>query len=426
MPSLRFWGVLAVLAGLMTASPDQVRAQEGVPGAITKERDTVTSRPRPDYDPVGVRLGSFDLLPQLDVTGQYDDNIFAASTGKKDDFIGLVSPSVRLNSDWSNHALNFSSGATIGRYKTFTGENFEDYFFSGAGRVDVLRSTNVYGSAGYAMNHEGRGDPDNVGGVEQTTYTVIDPKGGIFHSFGRLSVRADGLFTMYNYENVAAAGGGIINNDDRDRDELKGIGTVAYEISPRVSTFLRGSYNTVNYDSGVDDAGFIRDNDGYEFVAGAGLDITGLVFGNIFAGYISQSYDDPRFPTVSGVGFGADVTWNVTPLTTIKALIERTVRQTTSTTGGAGILQSQFGGSVDHELLRNLILSASGRLTLDSFEGIDRDDNFYSLGASARYLINRYFRVSMGYNFRRRVSDGLAGGSGYSSNSFFVTVSGRL
>lgn len=426
MPSLRFWGVLAVLAGLMTASPDPVRAQEGVPGAVKQERDTVSQRRRPDYDPVGIRIGSWDLFPQLDLTGQYDDNIFATSSNKKNDFIGLISPSVRLNSDWSNHALNFSSGATIGKYKTFSGENFEDFFFSGGGRVDVRRSTNVYGSAGYTRSHESRGDPDNVGGAEQTILSVVDPKAGVFHSFGRLSVRADGLYRMVDYDDVTAVGGGVINNDDRDRDEFRGIGTIAYEVSPRVNTFVRGSYNTVEYDSRLDDGGFIRDNDGFEVVAGAGLDITGLVFGNVFAGYISQSYDEPRFPTISGVGFGADVTWNVTPLTTLKALIERTVRQTTSTTGGAGILQSQFGGSVDHELLRNLILSASGTLTLDEFEGIDRDDGVYSVGASARYLINRYLRVSLGYNFQKRTSSGSAGGSGFSSNSFFVTVSGRL
>src|SRR5258708_24184918 len=69
--------------------------------------DTVTTRPRPDYDPLGIRLGSFLLFPQFGLQESFDSNIFATQNAAKGDFITSLDPSLDLRSNWNNHALNF-------------------------------------------------------------------------------------------------------------------------------------------------------------------------------------------------------------------------------------------------------------------------------------------------------------------------------
>src|SRR5258708_40312147 len=68
--------------------------------------DTVTTRPPPDYDPPGSRLGSFLLFPQLAVQGTYDSNVFPTTNPAKSHFITSFDPSLDLRSNWNNPALH--------------------------------------------------------------------------------------------------------------------------------------------------------------------------------------------------------------------------------------------------------------------------------------------------------------------------------
>src|SRR3546814_5981286 len=101
-----------------------------------------------------------------------------------------------------------------------------------------------------------------------------------------------------------------------------------YEIMPSYEAFLRVTYNQRDYDSNVDDAGFNRDSDGYEAVAGVALDLSGVTFGDVYAGYMSQDYDDPALQDVDGPVVGAGVTWNPTALTSARLDVSRSEEHT--------------------------------------------------------------------------------------------------
>ena len=107
--------------------------------------DTVKSRPRPDYDPVGARLGGFFLYPEMSVTEIYRDNIFYTENNKTDDFITVVSPKLNLKSNWNNHALNLFADMDAGFYASNSDENYTDLRAGANGRVDIQRDMNVSG-----------------------------------------------------------------------------------------------------------------------------------------------------------------------------------------------------------------------------------------------------------------------------------------
>ncbi len=241
-------------------------------------------------------------------------------------------------------------------------------------------------------------------GTEPTEFRLLSPRVGFSRKSGRVRLDLDGTLARFDFDNVSAAGGATINNDDRDRNEWAAKLRMGYEIVPNFEAFVRGSYNVRRYDSRVDDNGFDRESDGFEAVAGTAIEITGITFADVFAGFRSQDFDDPRFETIDGPGFGGSLTWNATKLTTVEALVTRTVEETTIV-NAAGFFASRVGLSVDHELLRNVLIGANADYTDSDYRGIGRNDDDINAGAYARYLVNRYLYLTARYRYSERASN---------------------
>ena len=393
----------------------------------------VLERARPDYDPTGIRRGSFVFFPRGSLQVQYDDNIYATDRNPKDDLITILSPALAVRSDWTNHALNFDANYTVGMYAAQQNELFMDYAFSVDGRLDITRNSSLSGALAVSHEHEERGSPDEVFGREPTEFTVYTAQAGYFHRFNRVTALLESTFNRLDYRDVAAGTsttgvpanfvipttGGQVNNDDRDRNEYDLVGRVGYEIQPGYEAFVRGAFNWRDYIQRADDLGFRRDSRGYRVETGARLDLTGIVFADIFAGYLSQNYDDPRLPTVNGWLAGLTGYWNVTGLTTVTASVNRRVSETTQP-GASGALDTDFGVNVDHELRRNVILSAGARYANSDYQGFNREDDLYSASLGATYLVNRNAQIRAAYTHTTRDSN--RANLDYSRNIVLLTL----
>lgn len=408
-------------------SPAQL-AQSGieVPSrVVTVQRGrTVLERERPELDPLGIRVGSFILSPSLSVHQEYNDNIFATETDTESDFITRILPELSLRSDWNNHSLAFFGSGNIGRYWDNSAEDFEDFNVGTSGRLDVRRDTWVRARAEYQDRHEERSSPDDVGGDEPTEYNVSIGRLEGFHRLNRLSFTLGGAIERFDFDDVGTSLGTTINNDDRDRDEYEASLRVGYELVPSYEAFVRGAYLIRDYDSGTDDAGRDRDSDGFEVVAGVSIDFGGITFGDFFAGYRQQEYDDPTLDKVSGPVVGADITWNVTPLTTFIGTVSREIRESTTGDGMGNFASGRFfttvGVSAQHELLRNLLLGADVSYSNDDFKGIDRSDDIYRFGLDANYMMFRNLYLRGGYRFRSRDSE--FAGADFAENIVFIRL----
>lgn len=365
--------------------------------------ETVATRRRPELEPLGVRLGGFLLRPAISVEEVYNSNIFATETDEEDDFITRVLPTLVLDSNWSRHRLTLRAGAEFGFYAENSDEDYIDYLAGVEGRLDITSNAFLTASADYRHLHEDRGSPDDVAGIEPTEFDAMLFTLGYSHRFGRFRARLAGTLENLDFDNVESAAGGTINNNDRDRIEVEGTARLGYEIVPNYEAFVQGSYNVRDYDDPFDDAGFDRDSEGFGVVAGLSVDFGGITFGDFYLGYRQQDYDDSAFGTISGLDAGAAITWNVTPLTTIVGGVRRTVEETT-TPGSGGFFGTEVSLRVDHELLRNLVLGLDGRYVMRDYDGIDREDDYFEVGADALYMLNRNIYVSAGYEYRDRSS----------------------
>lgn len=366
--------------------------------------ETVRSRQRPEVDPAGFHVGSFFLYPSLRQGMEFNDNIFATENDTKSDFIYSVRPNFSARSDWNNHNLTLQLGGQFAFYLDESDENYQDFYGRMRSTVEISSRNAVRFNLEARRSHEARNSPEDVGGIEPTLFNVYDGGLQYVHRFNRLSLAAGGTAQRWDYEDTDVAGGGTTNNDDRDRLVYRPGLRVAYEVMPSYSLFVRGEGVIVKYDDATDDAGFDRDSKGFDVAGGASIDITGLLFGNIFGGYRKRYYDDSRFASGEGPAFGASMTWIPTRLTTVVVQVNNEVIETRNV-DSSSYTSSSVSLQVDHELLRNLILSAGGGFRLDDYEGITQEDKNIGANFSVDYLMNRYARLGANYRFRYRDSN---------------------
>lgn len=135
-----------------------------------------------------------------------------------------------------------------------------------------------------------------------------------------------------------------------------------------------------------------------------------MITAEIYVGWLHQEYESPLFQNVNGLAFGGNLLWNVTQLDSIRGSFSRTVAETILFPASSS-KETLLTLSVEHELLRNLILVGSGELVRDEYVGLARTDNTYGGGVGARYLMNRNVRLTADLNYSSRSSS--VAGSGY-------------
>lgn len=364
----------------------------------------VLDRPKPEYEPVGGRVGSFFIYPKAELESRYDSNIFATENDTEGDFIGVFSPQILIESDWSQHALNATAGADVGRHAEFDSEDYEDAFAGLDGRLDVLRSTTLFADLNAARLHEDRGSPDDVNGETPTVFYDYDAGLNATHQFSRIALLGDARYRYLDYEDVESSTGATINNDDRDRGIATAGGRVGYEIVPDYLAFLRGEYNNRDYTAELDDGGVNRDSQGYNLGVGTQFRLSGITRGELSVGWQQQFYEDSSLEDFSGYAFRLALTWFATELTTVDVAGARTIEETTIA-GASGYASTSLRVAVAHELLRNLVLTGSAGAASNDYQGIGRLDYLFEGTLGAKYLINRNFYLGAGYEFRMRESD---------------------
>jgi hypothetical protein len=370
----------------------------------------VAERQYDAYTAQGVRVGSFVLRPSLTVSETYDSNVFASNTGEVSDFVTEVNPNIVFESDWANHSLRLEADLEQSLHASEDSEDSTDWSVGLSGRVDVLNDTQLRAGVLYGSLTEDRGEPEDIGAAaEPTDYSLFEVSAGVTQRFNRLLFDVGAEYSELDFDDTPLIGGGLDENDDRDRSVLEIAVEVGYELVADTIVFLRGTYNERDYDLDTPAVAVNRDSDGYEIVAGASFELGSLATGSVFAGYQEQSFDDPSFSPVSGVAYGASVDWYVTPLTTLRFSADTAIEDTTS--GGASAFESQtVGVGVDHEFLRNLVASLDVEYTEEDFASSARKDEIYDIEVGIDYLIDQVFSVGVFAGYEERDSS-IAGDS---------------
>lgn len=349
------------------------------------------------YDPIGIRLGSFLLFPELTTGVLHTDNVLITTRDPISDHALFLTPRLKAYSNWSRHYLEANLGADQSYYSEFDIQDDNSYNIDLLGRLDVTRRTQIESTFEHERTLE---DIDSVsavqGAADRTPIITLGGSTQLQHRFNRLTASLRGGITEFDYEDVPLIGGGIANNDDRDYTERKLTGRLSYAFNPEMTVFVEGSGNTHEYAQRIDDNGIVRGSDGGEVLAGVAVDLGSKLRGELAAGYARQTPDEPTFDDIAGFIFNGVLTWEPTALTTVRFEAGSNIQETTLV-DSPGSLVRNAELSIQHALRQNLIAGISFGYVEEDFEGIDQVDTDYILGLNGEYLFNRSVALVASY-----------------------------
>jgi hypothetical protein len=404
------------LAGLSMA------ALAGLALGQTAKEDSVVGRPRPDYDPIGVSLGStspFVLFPSLKVAGGFDDNVFRAERHRRSSVFTKLHPEFTLNSDWEEDSAQIGASGDIARFASESGGNYEDATVFGNGKLAITDELSANASARFSRLHEDRADADVLPGSNNiTVYNKVSEAIGLDYAPAPTILKLSGEANQYHYFNNKGQ-----NNADRDYNEYIARIRGGAEVATDLVAFIEPSYNIRTYDQHRDDNGFIRDSHGYDVRTGLSYDVTGVTNAEVSAGYFHQSYEDRHFASISGFSLGAQVLTNPTDDLTITTRADRSIQET-PIQGVSGIVETKTMIKLDYEVADDLVGNLGLGYENDDFHGSTRNDNLYRASLGTTYYLNSYLSTGLEYEYSQRNSN--ASDSDFKDNLVMLRLVGQL
>ncbi len=407
-------------ATALTAFTSAVYAQPAPESQFARDRNvSVLERPRPEFVVPPLRAGAFIVNADLLLGVEYDSNVFARDTDEEGDAIAIIAPRIIARSDWSRHALDGEVRAARREYAENSDESFWTTFVRADGRADVSRSINLTAGLSHLEDSESRA----AAGVSAVSETPIDFSqtgfsAGVERTRGRISLEAGFDLDVFDYDDARLPGGTLADQDFRDRDNFAYTVRGDFALSPDTAAFARVRLADSEHDQ-ADASG--RDSNTVTIDAGADFDLSNLARGEVAFGFTSRDFDGDTFQDTETASVDARVEWFPSGLTTVTLNATRAIDDAGLEFSG-GFVVTGLGAEVDHELLRNLIVSGQVSWRSEDYLDIDRTDDRTSLGVSATWLANPRIGVRGSLDYVTQDSSGAAGLRDFSRSVLGVSL----
>lgn len=408
-PSIAPPGVAVDVQPIQTGVPDP-----SLPAALRRRRPAFDD----PYAPLGLRVGNVVVTPVVGQYIGYDTNPNRLGRNQKASALSQTEVELGIQSDWSRHDLY---GQLRGAYS--------DYFSNpaaarpeGAGnlrlRLDATRDTEIDIEGHYVVDSQRPTSPDLNAAVTSRPLTFTEGASiGVTHRFNRLIASMRGTIDRFDYEDARLPGGLILDQSDRAMTQYGLRGRLGYEVHPGLIPFVEASVDTRQYDRSRDNNGFARSSDGIGLRGGATLELSRLVKADVSAGVVTRTYEDKRLGTQTSPVADVALTYEMTPLTTIRGTATAAIDET-AVPGARGIRSLRGTLEMQHALRRNLTLTAGLRASDSVYQGIAIDEKGWGAFLRADYRLNRNLTLRASYaydNIRSSVT-----GASYNSNTFLL------
>ena len=240
----------------------------------------------------------------------------------------------------------------------------------------------------------------------------------------RLLFQAEFGLDEVDYDDAPLFGGGVVDQDFRDHTQTSGLVRADFALSPDTAIFGRVRANLRDYDLAPPAVPEIRDSEGLTIDGGADFDISNLARGVVGIGYTQQKYDSSALEDVNGLSIDGLVEWFPTQLTTVTFTASRAVKDAPFANSG-GFFGASIGMNVDHELRRNVVVSAGFTLAEDDYQDIARADERFSVMAGLTYFMNRNVGIRASWIYTDQDSSGAAANQTFERNLLGISLALR-
>lgn len=359
---------------------------------VTREADA-----RAEYEPLGLRLGSF-VLNTTTSTGlgvrhhsAEGNETFLRSTGQ-----------IAARSDWERNSLEMRLGGAYRRSLSGIDEKLPEGDASIAGRFDLSDADRLTASAGWTLRDDTSGD-----GKENTFSGTLG-----YERFGGLV----GLKADVGVDRTANETDTTLDNTDLSSSLRLSLDSGAV-LQPFVELGAFGR----TFDRPAAGDGLSRSGVGGEAKVGVSLardDVTG----EVALGYGYEWLKEDALSDISGVIGSASLTWDPSELVRLTG-IASTSFAPTSAAGASGVLKRTGELTVTYALTPNAFVVTGGELTLEDYAGIDHQVTTTTLKAGVGYKLNR--TVELGLDGEHKIVRSDTAGGDYTDSSVTATLTLR-
>jgi len=371
------------------------------------------------YEALGIKAGSFLILPALETSGGYNTNPPHAYGGGPGSVYFIVAPELHVRSDWSRHSLTVD---IAGSYTDYLNNSFVPSLnvpYLNAkmdGRIDVLRGTRILLENRVIVATDNPGSPNILAGLAKLPIqTTVGGTLGVAQQFNRLDVSLKGTFDRSTEANAQLTDGESASSDYRNFDQYGGILRVGYEIDPGIKPFVEVDEDERIHDQ-LDLFGEERNSFGSSAKVGGAFNLFGSLTGEMAVGYLARTYYAP-LPNISGATLDGSLLWQMSGLTTAKFTAASTVNESILQ-GVSGAFSRDFNIQIDHALRRWLIGTLQVGYGRDEYAGLARDDNRYFVSGGLTYKLSR--EVQLKGTVRQDWLTSTATGAAYDATSFLL------
>jgi hypothetical protein len=362
------------------------------------------------FEPKGVRVGKFMVLPNLTTAVEYTDNVLQTNAQKDSDRVAIISPEFKAEGDFGPHVVSFEGRADQFLYDEYDSQDRLNYDVQGAINLSLSSVARFDAKIVAQQNHNRRLEEAGsiIDASEPVQYNRIGFLTDLILKPSKYEWRIGTAISQLTYQNTRRiSDNSLIVQNDRDRMSYGGSVNVTYDAGLRFKPAFGVSYTWFDFDRRdfIDGSGFtgvVQDRQRFAMLGGIELVPTGKWRGQAKVGLgYEVAKDDVLDNQITNL-VEIDLTYLYTPLTNFNFEFERFFDDDTNATRGS--IQTRLAASVVHELTRQWMLSAGLSYEWRDFQN-DSNDTTLSGFVGADYKINRKFTLGGAIEYIDRESN---------------------
>lgn len=345
----------------------------------------------------GLELGPFRILPSLELSMEYDDNILLTPTDEIDDFIFHIMPGIVIELPSRKYAIRLGYQADVLRYAENTDLDTIHHSVLADARVNFNFGLGLRLTDRFLITDDFSGFPvpELTQRAERWENTL--DAGMDYTVRERYTLDVGYRWFMVDYKDDPE-----LNQFDRDDHTI--AGTLFYRLFPKTSILGEVDYNMIRYD--IPAVAADRDSDAWRFKLGIKGDITAKTTLLVKIGWEWRDYENRFREDWNGLIAEGNIIWKYREPSEVRIFGGRA--NVESLFEGTNYYVSTYGGAeVRHFLSERLVLRVRGlggvneypEDVLEGASSADRTDWFFEAGAALKYQMRRWVAFELAYNF---------------------------
>ncbi len=341
--------------------------------------------------------GNLKINPGVSSESQWDSNIFYDSSNEKDDFITVITPSIKSELGFGvegKHKARVNYEVALGIFSKYDEQNYGNHDLFGEIDLDFndyflkVNDRFLFTSSRAGTEFENR----NL--RKDNTLNAI-----VGADFNKLSFDVGYSYFLRDYHSS------LLNQFDMYENSVWTTGYI--KIMPKTKGLLEYKYTNIKYDDATG-----RDGNAHAVMAGVQGEITSKITGIIKAGYKSKIYKNSARDDFSSAVVHTSLAYDPTDRLNINLAYEREGFESTYSnnnyyTGDHVLTDLNYKFGPDN----NFVAKANGQYFFNDYPetgttaSVKRQDHLWSIGTGLDYHWKDWIVCGIGYAFTQRESN---------------------